>query len=147
MKNNKIIKRLVLVLTTTISVIFTPVSTFVHAEEMNSPVKSVQPREMLTGSYTTDVTADSGSKVITIKIYYTYRYESSNSSGRYITGIQRGTILSCSGWKSASGLSVSTNSVVYSNNHQRASFSISYYGGMGTGNTSYMTSTVNIFLA
>lgn len=147
MKNNKIIKRLVLVLATTICAIFTPLSTMVHAEEMDSTVKSAQPREMLTGSYTTNVSADSGSKVITIKIYYTYRYESSNSSGRYITGIQSGTILSWSGWKSASGLRVSTNSVIYTNNHQNASFSISYYGGMGSGNTSYMTSTVNIFLA
>lgn len=145
MKNNNFIKRVCMSIVIALCV-FCSNAFVLNAEDNQNNISSVQPREILTGSYTKNIYADSNTKSVTVKIYYTYRYESSNSSKKYITGIQYGTITSYSGWKSVSGLNVSTNSVNYSNNNQTASFTVSYYGGMGDGNTSYMSSTVVISL-
>ena len=108
-------------------------------EEMPNDERNIA-REILTGSTTQILTYTSGYSV-RVTIRYTWRYEASNSSKKYITGILGGTILVASGWTSISSTYVNVNSVSYERNNQTAYVPISYIGSIGSGPQVYVAQT------
>lgn len=124
-----------------------PTSNHIYAEESSSTKKqSLVSKEILTGTYTKQCKLDTGKKWVNITIYYTYRYEASNSSKKYITGIKSGKIGSYKGWQNVTGLQISSNTVYYSKNHQVVTVTVSYNGITNNGNTSHITDTITISL-
>ncbi|MGM9942443.1 MAG: hypothetical protein ACI32N_10730 [Bulleidia sp.] len=59
--------------------------------------------EILRGTYSAIVTDPGTSYRAKITLTYTYRYEPSNRSGKYITGISDANATNYSGWYSVSG--------------------------------------------
>ena len=105
-----------------------------QAEVTNNPSTSVttSPREIL--SVTSDLQSiHSSGGVVIISIRYTYSYEPSNVTGKYITGIQYGTIKSWDGWHYVSNLNVNVLGTTYANNRQIAYIPVSYNAGLGSG--------------
>lgn len=137
-------KKIIQLLTTLLLAITldaTPIMAEKSIQSLNATGNST--REILSSSKTFYHTYTSGYSV-KIKINYTYRYESSNSSGKYITGITGGTITKVSGWTSIGSYSINTNSVKYTSNSQYATVEYSYYGSMGAGNNIYDSGAVTL---
>ncbi len=90
------------------------------------------PREILRGTHTSIETYGAGYQV-KVTINYTYRYEASNVSQKYITGILGGNVVKYRLWTSVGDYSIHVNNVTYSENHQVARVPVSYYGSIGSG--------------
>ncbi len=118
-----------------ISIALTPTyaeeNPFIHTKEVKKA-----PREILRSSYTTTIRYGAKYKA-RIKLNYTYRYEKSNASGKYITGFTSASITNVSGWYSVGSVSVKTNSISYSQNCQVAVVPITYTASIGAGNNTY----------
>lgn len=115
----------------------------VKAKSTDGPSK-VSTREILSDSATFYETY--GSNKVKIVVRYTYRFEASNGSKKFITGILGGTITNVSGWTSIGSQKVYANSVSYSDNCQIATIPYSYYGSIGIGNNIYVSGSVKINL-
>lgn len=105
-----------------------------RAEDTNNTSTTVttSPREIL--SVTSDLQSiHPAGGVVIISIRYTYSYEPSNATGKYITGIQYGTIKSWDGWFYVSNLNVNVLGTTYANNNQIAYIPVSYEAGLGAG--------------
>ena len=108
-------------------------SIVVHAQstdEMPNEEK-IDAREILSGTSTQ--TIKYGANAVTVTIRYTWRYESSNYSGKYITGILGGSIRKAYGWTAISNTHIFVNSVSYLQNQQIALIPFSYCGSVGQG--------------
>lgn len=112
-------------------------STFtnVFAEEPVVEVESVC-REMISRSKTIDYTHPTMGGIISVTVYYTTRYDSGNSSGKYITGITSLKASKKSGWYSVSSTCSITN-ISYSANHQTADITFTYKASTGAGYNTY----------
>ena len=100
----------------------------------------VTPREIISHTYTKTV-ALSGhpTHAVTITLSYTTRYEASNSSKAYITGVTSGSA-SLPWYSTYSKVgSVSIGTVTYSNNHQTAIVPVTYQVSEGDGWQSHST--------
>lgn len=102
-----------------------------------------QPREILRAKETHNVHV--GTRIAAVTINYTVRYEASNSSGKYITGVLNGSIENVSGWTDVRNLSIDPYGVIYSKNHQVATVPITYQASIGEGYATY-TDTFTIDL-
>lgn len=114
----------------------------IETDSIEESTSEIQTREILKSSATKTVTY--GSNKAKITLYYTYRYDSTNSSGKYITGVTSASISKVSGWYSVG--TVTINNISYSRNHQVASVTVTYTGGHGEGNNTTCTATVTISL-
>lgn len=129
------------------SCFITTFATPLHAEEhflYNTEELNKAPKEILRSSYTTTITYGAKYKA-KIKLNYTYRYEKSNASGKYITGFTGGSITNVSGWYSVGSVSINTNSISYSQNSQVALVPITYTASIGAGNNAY-NATITVSL-
>lgn len=117
-------------------------TTLQHSNE-NVP-SEVEGREILRGSSTKTVTYAGNKAKITV--YYTYRYESSNASGKYITGFTGASISKVSGWYSVGTVTINMNGIIYSRNSQVASVPVTYTAGMGEGNNTTCSATLTVSL-
>ena len=103
------------------------------------------PREILRGTHTSIETYGAGYQV-KVTINYTYRYEASNVSGKYITGILGGDVVEYRLWTSVGNSNIHVNNVTYSENHQVARVPVSYDGSIGSGNNIHVDELVTIDL-
>ncbi len=124
--------------------IFTGGSISIHASEVLDPVSEITPKEILKGSVTKTVTYAGNKAKITL--YYTYRYESTNTSKKYITGVTSASISKVSGWYSVGSATINQSGISYSRNHQVASVPVTYTGGHGEGNNTTCSVTLTISL-
>ncbi len=116
----------------------------IYASEVIDPVSEITPREILKGSVTKTVTYAGNKAKITL--YYTYRYESTNTSKKYITGVTSASISKVSGWYSVGSATINQSGISYSRNHQVASVPVTYTGGHGEGNNTTCSVTLTISL-
>lgn len=123
---------------------FTSGTTPLHASEVIDPVSQITPKEILKGSVTKTVTYAGNKAKITL--YYTYRFESSNTSKKYITGVTSATISKVSGWYSVGSATINQSGISYSRNHQVATVPVTYTGGHGEGNNTTCSVTLTISL-
>lgn len=72
---------------------------------------------------------------IDVKISYTSRDESSNSSGYYITGVSKAEIVGYTGWYAARNISITD--IRYYSNNQFAIVTFTYEASVGTGYATY----------
>lgn len=118
-----------------------------HAEDANnnSTSDAVSPREILRVTADVQSIHPSGGVVI-ILITYTYSYEPTNLTGRYITGVIDGKIKTCYGWHSANNLHVNAVGTTYSNNRQIAYIPVTYSVGTGSGTPIQVSDTLVLSL-
>ncbi len=124
--------------------IFSNVTIPLHASEGIEPTSEISPREILKSSVTKTVTYNGNKAKITL--YYTYRFESSNTSKKYITGVTSASISKVSGWYSVGTVTINQNQISYSRNHQVASVPVTYTAGHGEGNNTTCSVTLTISL-
>lgn len=139
---NKLLKLTVLCMMT--FSIFANVTVPIYASEVIDPVSEITPKEILKSSVTKTVTYAGNKAKITL--YYTYRYESTNTSKKYITGVTSASISKVSGWYSVGSATINQSGISYSRNHQVASVPVTYTGGHGEGNNTTCSVTLTISL-
>lgn len=113
--------------------------------EQTVTANAVSPREILRGTYS-GIETYAGNYKVRVTLNYTYRFEASNVSRKYFTGILGGKVENYSGWVSIGNCNIQLNNVSYSENQQVAMVPVTYDGSIGAGNTIVVTEIVTIDL-
>lgn len=92
------------------------------AEEISQPPVSFTQAsgEILTGRYTGVAVSEDGASFIEYNVFYSYKWDPSNISGRYITGILYSEVLSFKGCEQTSTMQINAPEASYELNHQTA---------------------------
>lgn len=115
-----------------------------NAEQIVSE-DSILPREIMRGTHTS-IETYAGNYKVRVILNYAYRFEASNVSKKYITGILGGSVVNYSGWISVGSYNIQVNNVTYSENQQVARVPVSYDGSIGSGNNIHVDELVTIDL-
>lgn len=127
-------KTITLTMLAVMLLLFEPVA--VHAEYEKNTMRE-QTWDILRGTYSAVVTDPFTSYKAKITLTYTYRYEPSNRSGKYITGILTASASNYYGWYRVSGGTVYQDQITYSANSQIATVPVSYKASTGAGYHDY----------
>lgn len=117
------------------------------AEEISQPpvIFTRVSGEMLTGMYTGSVVNEHATSVIKYNVLYSYKWDPSNISGRYITGILYSEVVSVKGWEQTSTMQISAQEASYTLNHQRAVIPTSLTLVTENGEISEKKTTIEIY--